>query len=169
MVEMISRTTLLQVGRPQVEIILLSQGTTTLMTRGVHRPILRHGVICPLLRAEVVVMRITTQATLEDKTMVDGTTTEVMDLEETTVGVETRVRHLERTLFCLQEAGAMVVLVLLGDRRAIAQAGKAMGCALCLHLISLLWKRFDEGAFTLALKVSIAFNKDCRHARSSGM
>jgi hypothetical protein len=30
----------------------------------------------------------------------------------------------------------MVVLVLLGDRRAIAQAGKAMGCALGLNLVA---------------------------------
>ena len=129
--EIVRQTIQLQVGKTRVAIILLTRETTTLMINGVRQPILRHGVTCLLLRAEVV-MRTTTQAGLVDKTAVDGTEMEATELEEIMVGEE--IQASEQTPCYLQEVGVMAVPVQLEDRRAIVQAGEALDFSHCLHM-----------------------------------
>jgi hypothetical protein len=83
-----SQTIRLQIGKIAVEIINQpAQQTTVLTTNGDPQPILRHGVTCQLLRARGA-MRIIVQVTLKDIIIVVGIGMEVMDMEETIIGVE---------------------------------------------------------------------------------
>src|ERR1700730_13137087 len=129
--EIISQTIRLRAGKTPVEIILPVEQTTTPTTHGEHRPILRRGVICLLLRAEAA-MRTITLETLGDKTTADGITTEVMDPEEIMVGVEeTRARHGEQKLHSLEEVGLMGALDQPGHLRLMAPAGEGDCVSTC--------------------------------------